>query len=93
MDHEIIILNAWTTTDGESGYGEVFTDETEAMRDANLRGSELISGYTISGGVDIRDQVEDLFEDFYRNKEDMNAILVEGGLVDFVNDLSTDYFI
>ncbi|ADO59862.1 hypothetical protein [Paenibacillus polymyxa] len=90
MDNEIIILNAWATTDGESGFGEVFTDETEAMREANLRGSELIRGYTISGGVNIRDQVEDLFEDFYRNKEDMNAILVEEGLVGFVTDLSTN---
>ena len=90
MDNEIIILNAWATTDGGSEFGEVFTDETEAMREANLRGSELVRGYTISGGVDIRNQVEDLFEDFYRNKDDINAILVEEGLVDFVNDLSVD---
>lgn len=84
-DNEIIILDAWAVRDSQ-GYSDVFTDKNDALNENPE--SSLVSGYVISGGADIRSRIEELFEDFYENKDDINAILVEENLIDLVNDLS-----
>jgi hypothetical protein len=87
LDREIVILQAWAVRDEEKGFGDIFTDRNDAVANG-YSDSDLIKGFTIGGGAAIRALTEELFRDFYENKDEINDILTENGLVKFVNDLS-----
>ncbi|SFJ64422.1 hypothetical protein SAMN02799624_05340 [Paenibacillus sp. UNC496MF] len=88
LDREIVVLDAWAVPGTDIEYGDVYTDPETAVKESGLPIDQLIHGYTLSGGDDIREFVEDKFDDFYTDKEEISQILVENNVVHLVNDLS-----
>lgn len=86
LDREIVIHRAWATREPGMEYGDIYTDFEEATKLHSVSG--LIEGFTVSAGKDFQALVEDLFNDFYEDKDELTAVVVENGLTKYINDLS-----
>jgi hypothetical protein len=86
-DHEVLVQAAWATRDGETGYGDIYTDKDEAL--AEHSADDIVKGYIITGGSSIEQFIEKNFLEFYENKQEMMAAILRfPDMVGLVEDLS-----
>ncbi|QHW35804.1 hypothetical protein GZH47_33470 (plasmid) [Paenibacillus rhizovicinus] len=86
LDRELVILNAWGGKN-EGGDLELLTTDVSEIPNGTCE-LEIVKGFIVSGGADIRDWVEDNLKEFYEDKDELNAALVEHNLTHLVNDQS-----
>jgi len=69
IDNEVIIQVVWAVKDPETGYGDIYGDEQEAIM---AHGAEnIIKGFSITGGHSVRPYLEEHFRDFYDNFQEL----------------------
>ncbi|RRJ54698.1 hypothetical protein EHV15_34435 [Paenibacillus oralis] len=86
-DHEVIVRTAWATRNGETSYGDIYTDEGVALTDHPA--DDIVKGYIITGGSSIEQFIKKNFLEFYEDKRELMATILRfPDMVDLIKDLS-----